>query len=210
MRLVIKRLISLLLALHQIVRVRKAAVSDAEALHRVVLTSMGGRQSESPSAEQWRKMIAGEGHTSTLFSVLEHIMSKRVVGVVGTKIAASGYGLPRRDHITLLSIDVALQRRGHGRRLLTHILSEQDSCLVPERCTSLFVRASNRAAITLYKRLGFRRHTKLRQYYSDPVEAALLFVRWRRRPARIRLGPLRSLVTSQLTSPMESNGGLWA
>ena len=46
-------------------------------------------------------------------------------------------------------------------------------------CISLFVRESNRAALSFYRKVGFRVHRRVRAYYRSPAPAedALLLVR---------------------------------
>lgn len=69
------------------------------------------------------------------------------------------------DEATLFNIAVNpdYQRRGLGRALLEHLISELESRAV----TTLWleVRASNQAAIALYERLGFNEATIRRNYY---------------------------------------------
>ena len=127
----------------------------------------------SPRLEQWRaKLRAGE------WRVLEHLVGCQIIGVCGSETRTRSYGLPLRDHITLLIVASSHQRRGYGRRLLKHVLDEHQAT---RSCTSLFVRPSNCAAIALYREQGFVWHKTIQDYYSDPPEAGLLLVRWRKR-----------------------------
>ena len=69
------------------------------------------------------------------------------------------------DEATLFNIAVSPdhQRRGLGRALLEHLISELENRAV----TTLWleVRASNQAAIALYESLGFNEATVRRNYY---------------------------------------------
>ena len=65
------------------------------------------------------------------------------------------------------------QRRGLALRLLDDLLQ----CGRSWGCGRIVleVRESNRPAIALYERRGFRRVGRRREYYSDPGEDALVF-----------------------------------
>ena len=81
------------------------------------------------------------------------------------------------DEIHINNVAVLPQWRGHGvgTRLLQHVLSEARR-LGATRAT-LEVRASNHGALRLYDRLGFYVAATRRNYYSNPVEDALIL--WR-------------------------------
>jgi len=69
------------------------------------------------------------------------------------------------DEATLfnIAVDPAYQRRGLGRQLLEHLISELETRGV--LTLWLEVRASNVAAIALYESLGFNEATIRRNYY---------------------------------------------
>ncbi|WP_058912133.1 ribosomal protein S18-alanine N-acetyltransferase [Entomohabitans teleogrylli] len=69
------------------------------------------------------------------------------------------------DEATLfnIAVDPRYQRRGLGRALLSHIISELEARNV--LTLWLEVRASNAAAIALYEDLGFNEATVRRNYY---------------------------------------------
>ena len=78
-------------------------------------------------------------------------------------------------HITILAIDPRFQGQGLGQALLLALLkSAHDRQL--ERST-LEVRASNLAAVSLYKKFGFKEAGRRKRYYEDTGEDAL--VMWR-------------------------------
>jgi ribosomal-protein-alanine N-acetyltransferase len=81
------------------------------------------------------------------------------------------------DELELHKIAVAgaCQRRGIGSRLLEFFIRKARSW----RCRQalLEVRASNAAAIRLYEKFAFRCVGRRRDYYSSPVEDALVFQR---------------------------------
>jgi [ribosomal protein S18]-alanine N-acetyltransferase len=76
-------------------------------------------------------------------------------------------------HVHNLAVRPELQGSGIGRRLLTLALG------IGERrgaeVALLEVRASNRAAIELYRSMGFVSMAVRRAYYSQPTEDALVF-----------------------------------
>jgi ribosomal-protein-alanine N-acetyltransferase len=76
-------------------------------------------------------------------------------------------------HITLLAIAPEVRRSGLGRWLLTQLLHQAQQRGL-ERAT-LEVRASNTAALKLYKNLGFRIAGRRRGYYDDGEDALILW-----------------------------------
>jgi ribosomal-protein-alanine N-acetyltransferase len=85
------------------------------------------------------------------------------------------------DEIHINNVAVRAQYRGHGigTALLRHVLV-QGKQLGARRAT-LEVRASNDAARRLYERLGFYVAATRRNYYTNPVEDALIL--WRDDPS---------------------------
>ncbi len=77
-------------------------------------------------------------------------------------------------HINNLAIRPELRRRGLGSRLLQVVIAEAGR-LGAESAT-LEVRRSNLAAIRLYEQAGFLPAGVRRNYYSKPVEDALVLV----------------------------------
>ncbi len=79
-----------------------------------------------------------------------------------------------------------------GMTLMQHVLAEGRR-LGATRAT-LEVRASNAAALRLYDRLGFYLAATRRNYYSNPVEDALIL--WRDESADARRSQPASLISS--------------
>jgi ribosomal-protein-alanine N-acetyltransferase len=81
------------------------------------------------------------------------------------------------DEIHINNVAVLPQFRGHGigTTLMQHVLAEGHR--LGARRATLEVRASNEAALRLYERLGFYTAATRRNYYSNPVEDALIL--WR-------------------------------
>lgn len=78
-------------------------------------------------------------------------------------------------HVNNFAVHPAWRRQGLGRRLLAHVLAAADAMGAPR--ATLEVRASNLAAIALYESGGFVRGGRRSDYYTHPVEDALIL--WR-------------------------------
>lgn len=78
-------------------------------------------------------------------------------------------------HINNLAMRPEFRRQGIGTGLLHHVLAE--ARLLGARRATLEVRASNEDARRLYERLGFYVAGTRRNYYTHPVEDALIL--WR-------------------------------
>jgi ribosomal-protein-alanine N-acetyltransferase len=81
-------------------------------------------------------------------------------------------------HINNVAIRPQYRGRGIGTALLHHVLAEARR--LGARRATLEVRASNEAARRLYERLGFYVAATRRDYYTNPVEDALIL--WRDEP----------------------------
>ncbi|MBM3819242.1 MAG: ribosomal-protein-alanine N-acetyltransferase [Acidimicrobiia bacterium] len=78
-------------------------------------------------------------------------------------------------HINNVAVRPQFRQRGIGTALLGHVLTEART--LGARRATLEVRASNEGARRLYERLGFYVAGTRRNYYSNPVEDALIL--WR-------------------------------
>lgn len=78
-------------------------------------------------------------------------------------------------HINNLAIRPELRGHGLGRALLDRVLQEAAAMAAPS--ATLEVRRSNAAALRLYERAGFRVTGVRPNYYTHPVEDALVL--WR-------------------------------
>ena len=77
-------------------------------------------------------------------------------------------------HLMNVAVDDRHRRQGIATRLLTHLFAEADR---PGEQYTLEVRLSNRPAIEMYERFGFRGAGRRRGYYHDNKEDALIM--WR-------------------------------
>ena len=80
-------------------------------------------------------------------------------------------------HINTLAVKVEERRRGLATKLLRFVFAEADAAGL-NRAT-LEVRRSNESALRLYERLGFEVQAVRPNYYSQPVEDALVL--WSRK-----------------------------
>lgn len=75
-------------------------------------------------------------------------------------------------HLVTIAVDPARQRQGIAARLLLNCLEQARAADMPS--VVLEVRESNTSAQALYERFGFRQLGKLRKYYKDDGEDALV------------------------------------
>jgi len=78
-------------------------------------------------------------------------------------------------HIIMLAIHPQFQRQGLGQALLLALL--KSACDRQLERSTLEVRSSNLAAVSLYKKFGFKEAGRRKRYYEDTGEDAL--VMWR-------------------------------
>ena len=160
-----------LLALWLLVAIRPR-VRPAKSADCVEVTCLAADdEGASPTLTWWRNRLTDGTSRWYVLEVLSH-----VIGVVGVLVREPSNGLPRRGHVTMLTVQREWRRCGGGSKLLGAALRSLEAD--DHRCISLHVRASNAAALALYVRHGFRQHARLPAYYHDPAEAGLLCVRW--------------------------------
>jgi ribosomal-protein-alanine N-acetyltransferase len=75
-------------------------------------------------------------------------------------------------HINTLAVDGEFRRRGHATRLLRFVLAA--AVAAGARNATLEVRRSNGAALKLYENFGFEVKGVRPNYYTQPVEDALI------------------------------------
>ena len=78
-------------------------------------------------------------------------------------------------HINNLALRPQYRGRGYGTALMEHVLTEAGR--LGARRATLEVRSGNAGALRLYERLGFYVAGTRRNYYTNPVEDALIL--WR-------------------------------
>jgi [ribosomal protein S18]-alanine N-acetyltransferase len=158
------------------IAIRYATLNDIPQMLRLERSSNGAAHwSES----QYRSLIgAKEADLSTLALVAECEPSPEIVGFLIARQVAPEWEL---DNVV-----VAAELRGKriGTRLMEGLLAR--ALLTNSQAVFLEVRESNKAAISLYKKLDFQQTGRRKSYYSNPIEDALLYSK------KLGTGPISS------------------
>ncbi len=152
--------------------ISRATPDAAEALAR-----LDARSFDAPwDADSYRTLLAGE-----LTLAWRCDVAGRLAGALLVRCVAG------EGEVLRLAVDPDARRRGHARALLAHACA----ALAPHLPYGLHleVRASNDAAISLYRRMGFREVGRRPAYYVAPVEDAVL-MHWERPAGTARPGQL--------------------
>ena len=138
------------------ITIRRMIPSDASAAHALL--------EESLEAAQWAMASIAESAQSGVGWVAES----------GNCAAGLLIGRAAADEFEILNMAVARAYRGQG--LGSRLLREALDWAIESgaRHAHLEVRASNRAAVRLYQRSGFRQTGCRENYYSGPIEDALV------------------------------------
>ena len=80
--------------------------------------------------------------------------------------------IPPEAEIENIVVAGSSRKHGIGRQLLSEVIKQLGNAGI--ETIHLEVRASNRAAIGLYESQGFTESGRRRNYYSDPIEDAVL------------------------------------
>lgn len=121
------------------------------------------------------KACFGERWTVAAFqNELSNVASSYFVGLEnGQIIGYAGYWLILEEaHITTIGTDPKQQRKGHGERMLVHLIDH--AARAEAKWLTLEVRVSNEPAIKLYEKYGFTSLGRRRAYYQDNNEDALV------------------------------------
>ena len=129
--------------------IRDASEQDLPAIAEI--------QSVAPEASRWNP---GD------YLTFECLVAEQEGMVVGFVVARPVAG--RECEILNLAVAPGVRRRGIGRQLLGDLLQRHPGEFFLE------VRESNQAARQFYHRFGFRAITKRLQYYTNPVETAIV------------------------------------
>ncbi len=115
--------------------------------------------------EMFYKEISEDQDSEPLVALLDgQVLAYAIVWIVGPRL-----------HLANIAVDPAFHRRGIGSALLGALFE-----IARDRGfgrVSLETRVSNRAAISLFRRMGFRTVTVSHGYYTDNNEDALVMVR---------------------------------
>ena len=115
----------------------------------------------------WSENAIRESMTSsTVFYTAKS--AEKVVGYIGvSKIAGEGY-------VTNIAVLPEYRRKGVGKRLLEYVIND---CKNQLEFISLEVRVSNDAAISLYKKFGFKPVGLRKRFYTNPTEDAVIMTK---------------------------------
>ncbi|MCH5190582.1 MAG: ribosomal protein S18-alanine N-acetyltransferase [Oscillospiraceae bacterium] len=78
-------------------------------------------------------------------------------------------------YITNVAVKAEHRKKGFGERLIKYLVTE--SMLENAEFVTLEVRRSNKAAISLYEKCGFKKAGERKNFYSAPREDALIYTR---------------------------------
>ena len=138
------------------IHVRPMAASDVPAVQSIL--------DESPQASMWssESLLEWASHRSAWVAELDG----RFAGILFGRVAADEF------EIVNLAVGKASRRKGVATNLLRTAFEKARS--EGAREFYLEVRASNEAAISFYMRMGFRDCGRRTNYYSNPVEDAVI------------------------------------
>jgi ribosomal-protein-alanine N-acetyltransferase len=117
-------------------------------------------------AQAYNSILSSTAVPQRLALVAEAPASSSVVGFVVASLVAG------EAELESVAVAAKAQRSGHGGQLLNELVDSLRQLGVAT--LNLEVRASNHAAVNLYRRLGFLQTGQRPSYYADPVEDALL------------------------------------
>ena len=116
-------------------------------------------------SDPWSENALREELTNPCARFLVALVDNEVAGYLGCHhVAGEGF-------VTNIAVFPARRRQGVAKALINAAVSQPISRL------SLEVRASNQAAITLYRSLGFTEDGVRPRFYAHPTEDAILFSR---------------------------------
>jgi ribosomal-protein-alanine N-acetyltransferase len=97
-----------------------------------------------------------------------------LVGLLQGKVVAYGgiWLIIDEAHVTTVAVAAEQRQQGIGRRLMVELLDRAKEAGMT--CSTLEVRASNEAALRLYRELGYKETARRRRYYPDNNEDAVV------------------------------------
>jgi ribosomal-protein-alanine acetyltransferase len=146
--------------------IRRMRSEDLERVMAIARSLLG--------APQWPR-------SAYIFALNPNSTPKRIAIVAADEETGTAIGfavaslLPPQAELETIAVSVDAQRRGTGGKLLSVMAEEMKAAAASEFV--LEVRASNRAAIALYRSLGWRENGRRPRYYADPEEDAVLMSR---------------------------------
>jgi [ribosomal protein S18]-alanine N-acetyltransferase len=146
-----------------------AAMTEHDLLEVVEIEETSGLSRWGWSA-YYAELQGRNSHLMLVARIDSHAQTRRskLAGYIVARMGAEEL------HINNVAVRENYRRRGIGRRLIDRILEEGKR----SGATTAFLelRAGNAAALALYEECGFRVTSRRKQYYSDPVEDALVMI----------------------------------
>ena len=120
-------------------------------------------------SDPWTKdnFVSESNNQVTLFLVAKS--NQRVIGYACVWIIID------EVHIGNLAVASEYRKKGIGEKLLKEVFKQAEE--KNAKFATLEVRASNSAAINLYKKYGFVEERKRKNYYRNPIEDALVMIK---------------------------------
>ncbi len=117
-------------------------------------------------SDPWSEKSIASELTNPLSLWLVALDEDKVVGYIGSQSVLDGADMMN------IAVDPAYRNQGIAMRLITQLITQLKEKGVI--CLALEVRASNAAAIALYKKLGFQTVGRRPNYYRNPKEDAII------------------------------------
>lgn len=142
--------------------IRKAEPDDAGYIRQIALNSRIDAWTEDQQREE-------TGRSDTVF--LTACEDSEIIGFISGRIVPSA-SEGTDGEIYNIAVAQGSRRKGVGRRLLGNAVK----CFASSGCKTVWleVRESNHNAIRFYENNGFTRATVRRNFYSNPVENAVV------------------------------------
>ncbi len=124
-----------------------------------------------------RSLPVGRSTANLLEDDLADASRPCLVALLDGEVVGAAFGMVQLDEGHVNDLAVAERLQGHGIGALLLAALEDTLVALGAVATTLEVRPTNRAALALYRRLGFVEEGRRRAYYPDGEDALVL---WRR------------------------------
>ena len=146
------------------VRLRRATSADIPRMREIEQSS---ETAAHWSADQYDALFAADGQERVALIAAEESVDTVIHGFLIARC------LPGEWEIENVIVEGQYRQRGVGSFLVRELLQEARTAGAVS--VILEVRESNRAALQLYKNIGFKQDGRRNNYYHDPLEDALLY-----------------------------------
>ena len=146
----------------------------------------------APAEGVWRRRLR------RMVGLPEVPQESRVIGYVGLRFQSA------EAHVSTIAVHPDWHGKGLGELLLLAAIGQ--ALELGSRFVSLEVRASNRVAQSLYRKVGFHSTSVQRGYYRDGEDAWLMAVEVNRDVYRTHLAHLRQALAARLCAQRPAGG----